>query len=71
MEEGHCVDDSQKERGRGVLRTYIGDETDISPARIWKNCLANRLGDIILKNPAIVTPAQRAFLKDVVQPRNV
>jgi hypothetical protein len=57
-----------KRKEDGSLTTLIGEMRPISVlqefGKIASKILANRLGEVMLKQPSLMTRAQRAFLKD-------
>ena len=67
MEKSDCKYDSQEKRGRVIYKPH-GEMRPISVlqefGKIASKILANRMGEILLKQPGLMTRAQRAFLKD-------
>ncbi len=67
MAKGHSVN-GPEENEDGSFSERISEMRPISVlqefGKIASKVLANRLGEIILQNPKVVTSAQRAFLKD-------
>src|SRR6185437_6853165 len=57
-----------KRKDDGSLTNKISEMRPISVlqefGKIAAKILSNRLGNILLKNPGLLNPAQRAFLKD-------
>ena len=57
-----------KKRDDGTLTTLVGEMRPISVlqefGKLSSKILSNRLGEIILQHPSVMTEAQRAFLKD-------
>jgi hypothetical protein len=57
-----------KKRDDGTLTALVGEMRPISVlqefGKIASKMLSNRLGEIILQHPSVMTEAQRAFLKD-------